>query len=51
MLALLESYDQNDIAGVQSRLATYGAKAPVAMMGELLAESVLWVQQLGTEAS
>lgn len=51
MLALLESYDQNDIPGVQARLATFGDKAPVAIMGELLAESVLWVQQLGTEAS
>jgi c-di-GMP-related signal transduction protein len=51
MLALLESYDQNDIPAVKSHLAPFGDKAPVALMGELLAESVLWVQQLGTEAN
>lgn len=51
MLALLECYDQNDVAGVKDQLASFGDKASVAMMGELLAESVLWVQQLGTEAN
>lgn len=50
MLALLESYDQNDIAGVKDRLMSFGDKAPVGLMGELLADSVLWVQQMGTEA-
>ena len=50
MLALLECYDKNDIVEVKGRLASFGDKLPVSMMGELLADSVLWVQQMGTEA-
>lgn len=48
---MLIAVGQNDIPGVKNRFASFGNKAPVAMMGEFLAESVPWVQRLGTEAS
>jgi len=50
LLAIVDSYDANDTAEIRNRLLPYGEKASLAMMGSLLAESVAWVQQLGTEA-
>ena len=50
LLEILECYDRNDVAAVQSRLAPFGDKAPVAVMGVILADAIHWVQQLGTEA-
>ena len=51
LLALTESYDDNDIDAVQALLAPFGSKAPMSMLGEILAESLTWVQELGSEAS
>lgn len=50
LLQLTERYDDNDVAAVQSLLAQFGSKAPMVMLGEILAEALTWVQQLGTEA-
>ncbi|MBI5107730.1 MAG: HDOD domain-containing protein [Rhodocyclales bacterium] len=50
LLDILECYDRNDVGAVQERLAPFGDKAPVAIMGIMLAEAIHWVQQLGTEA-
>ena len=51
LLALTESYDDNDIDAVQALLAPFGSKAPMSMLGEILAEALTWVQELGSEAS
>lgn len=51
LLRLTESYDANDVPAVQALLAAYGSHAPMALLGEILAEALTWVQQLGTEAA
>lgn len=51
LLALTESHDDNDIDAVQAILAPFGSKAPMSMPGEILAEALTWVQELGSEAS
>lgn len=51
LLAIVDSYDANDTAEIRNRLSPFGEKASPAMVGTLLAESVSWVQQLGTEAT
>ncbi|MBI3093259.1 MAG: HDOD domain-containing protein [Rhodocyclales bacterium] len=50
LLALTESYDDNDIDAVQALLAPFGSNAPMSMLGEILAEALTWVQELGNEA-
>ena len=50
LLELLESYDANNIAAVTEKLSPFGERVPVAALGEILADSVRWVQDLGTEA-
>lgn len=51
LLQITESYDDNDVAAVRALLAPFGSKAPMSMPGEILAEALVWVQQLGTEAT
>jgi c-di-GMP-related signal transduction protein len=51
LLDTLECYDRNDVAAVQARLAPFGDKANVGVMGVILADAIRWVQQLGAEAS
>lgn len=51
LLRLTESYDDNDVEAVRALLAPYGSTGPLAIMGEILAEALPWVQQLGTEAN
>jgi EAL and modified HD-GYP domain-containing signal transduction protein len=50
LFALTERYDDNDIAGTRDLLAAYGAAGTVGLLGEILAESLVWVQQIGMEA-
>ena len=50
LFALTEHYDDNDIAGVQALLSPYGAAAGIGLLGEILGEALLWVQQLGVDA-
>lgn len=50
LLALTERYDDNDISGTQELLASWGAAGTLGMLGEVLAESLAWVQQLGMDA-
>lgn len=50
LLKLTESYDDNDVVAVQTLLAAYGTAAPIGLLGEVLTKSLVWVQQLGTEA-
>jgi len=50
LFALTERYDDNDIAGVQALLSPYGAAANLGLLGEILSESLVWVQQLGVDA-
>lgn len=50
LLAITESYDNNDIAAIQPLLAPFGAKAPLSLLAEILAEALPWVQRLGTSA-
>jgi c-di-GMP-related signal transduction protein len=49
LFALTERYDDNDIAGTQALLAAYGAAGTVGLLGEILAEALVWVQQLGMD--
>lgn len=51
LLAITESYDNNDIAELQTLLRPYGEQATLAILGEILAEALDWVRQLGTEAA
>ena len=51
LFTLTERYDDNDIAGVQELLGLYGASATFGLLGQILAEALLWVQQLGMEAN
>jgi EAL and modified HD-GYP domain-containing signal transduction protein len=50
LFALTEHYDDNNIAGVQALLSPYGAAAGLGLLGEILGEALLWVQQLGVDA-
>ena len=50
LFALTERYDDNDVAGTQVLLAAYGAAGTVGLLGEILAEALAWVQQLGMDA-
>lgn len=50
LFALTERYDDNDIVGVQALLSPYGAAASLGLLGEILGEALLWVQQLGVDA-
>lgn len=50
LFALTERYDDNDVAGVQELLSPYGAAASLGLLGEILGEALLWVQQLGVDA-
>jgi c-di-GMP-related signal transduction protein len=50
LFALTERYDDNDVAGTQALLAAYGAAGTVGLLGEILAEALTWVQQLGVDA-
>lgn len=51
LLEILDNYDRGDVAGVQALLAPFGDRAPLSVMGEILADAVGWVQKLGTEAT
>jgi EAL and modified HD-GYP domain-containing signal transduction protein len=51
LFALVEKYDDNDIAGTQALLASYGATGTLGLLGEILAEALAWVQQLGMESN
>ena len=50
LLAIIESYDDNDVARLKTLLGRYGKPAPVSILGEILAEALPWVQQLGIGA-
>lgn len=50
LFALTESYDDNDIAATRSRLTPYGTAGTLGLLGEILAEALTWVQQLGMDA-
>ncbi len=50
LFALTEHYDDNDIDGTRALLAAYGSNGTVGLLGEVLAESLAWVQQLGMDA-
>jgi len=50
IFALVERYDENDIPGTQALLGAYGGAGTPGMLGEVLAESLAWVQQLGMDA-
>jgi EAL and modified HD-GYP domain-containing signal transduction protein len=51
LFALIEHYDDNDIAGTQTLLARYGTRGTLGLLGEILAEALVWVQQLGVDAN
>ncbi|MCF8150343.1 MAG: EAL domain-containing protein [Sulfuritalea sp.] len=50
LFALIQSYDENDVAATQALLAGYGSAGSLGLLGEILAEALVWVQQLGVEA-
>jgi EAL and modified HD-GYP domain-containing signal transduction protein len=50
LFALVERYDDNDVAGTQALLGAYGAAGTLGLLGEILAEALAWVQQLGMDA-
>jgi len=50
LLALTERYDDNDVAATQALLTPYGAAGTLGLLGEILAEALAWVQQLGIDA-
>ncbi|MDP2826962.1 MAG: hypothetical protein Q8O52_30300 [Sulfuritalea sp.] len=51
LFALTERYDDNDIAGTRALLAAYGAAGTLGLLGEILANALAWVQQLGMDAN
>ena len=51
LFALTERYDENDIPGTQALLAQFGTAGTPGLLGEILAEALDWVQQLGMEAN
>jgi EAL and modified HD-GYP domain-containing signal transduction protein len=50
LFALTVRYDDNDVAGTTTLLANYGSIATLGLLGEILSESLGWVQQLGVDA-
>ena len=50
LFMLIERYDDNDVPATQTLLSTYGARASLSLLGEILGESLSWVQQLDSEA-
>lgn len=50
LFALIERYDDNDMAGTEALLANHGQAATLGLLGEILGESLAWVQQLGMDA-
>lgn len=50
LFALIERYDDNDVAGTQALLRPYAAQGTLGLLGEILGEAMAWLQQLGTEA-
>lgn len=50
LFALIERYDENDIAGTETLLAAYGPAGTLGLLGEILGETLAWVQQLGVDA-
>lgn len=50
LFALTERYDDNDVTGVQELLSPYGPAASMGLLGEILGEALVWVQQLGVDA-
>ena len=48
---LIEKYDDNDVGGTRKLLATFGEAGTLGLLGEILAEALAWVQQLGMEAN
>jgi hypothetical protein len=50
LFALTVRYDDNDVAGTTALLANYGSIATLGLLGEILSESLGWVQQLGVDA-
>lgn len=50
LLALTETYDDNNVTGTQALLGEYGGNGHPGLLGEILADALTWVQQLGTEA-
>jgi hypothetical protein len=50
LFALVERYDDNDIVGTQASLASYGTAGRRGLLGEILGESLAWMQQLGVDA-
>ena len=51
LFALTERYDDNDIDGIRPLLALYGEAGTPGLLGEILAQALAWVQQLGMEAN
>lgn len=51
LFALVERYDENDVPGTQALLGVYGAAGTLGLLGEVLADALNWVQQLGMEAA
>lgn len=47
LLAITESYDDNEPEQLRRLMAPYGNRASLAMLGEILAEALPWVRQLG----
>ena len=50
LFALVECYDDNDIAGTQALLGRFGPAATPGLLGEILGESLAWVRQIGEES-
>ena len=50
LLDLTERYDANDFSGTRELLKHFGAETTLGMLGEVLAEALGWVQQLGVDA-
>lgn len=50
LFSLTEHYDDNDIAGTQALLSSYGAAATPGLLGEILSGALTWVQQLGMDS-
>lgn len=50
LFALMQAYDDNDVAETQALLVGYGAAGSVDLLAKALAEALIWVQQLGVEA-
>lgn len=51
LFALIEHYDDNDIAGTRALLAPYGAAGSLGLLGEILADALGWVQHIGMDTN